>query len=158
MKGVAVTDVTDAPARLVSTFRTCGVRCRYRRQRKNAARGLRLFQCENRQPGRKGGIPQKAVARFRRNPVPSDPPFTTCRAAGLVGTGPFRLSRNPMYLGMASALTGLGILLGSVLPFLVLPAFMLVIQRMFIVHEEAQLAERFGAEFEDNSRRVRRWR
>jgi protein-S-isoprenylcysteine O-methyltransferase Ste14 len=75
----------------------------------------------------------------------------------LVTRGPFRVSRNPIYLGMVVFLLGLGILLGSVAPFIVVPLFVLLIDRRFIRAEEAMLARTFGASFEDYRRRVRRW-
>ena len=75
----------------------------------------------------------------------------------LVLEGPFRVTRNPIYLGMTLALTGVAILLGSLVPFLVVPFFAFLIDRRFIRAEEAMLARTFGAEFDDYSRRVRRW-
>lgn len=75
----------------------------------------------------------------------------------LVVDGPFRLTRNPIYLGMVLALVGFGVLLGSLTPFLVVPAFAFLIDQSFIQAEEAMLARKFGKQFEDYKRRVRRW-
>lgn len=79
------------------------------------------------------------------------------RPSTLVAHGPFRFSRNPMYLGMTLALLGIGLLLGSLAPVFVVPAFMLVMQAQFIVQEEADMLERFGDDYVEYSRRVRRW-
>jgi len=82
-------------------------------------------------------------------------PFTP--ATALVARGPFRVTRNPMYVGMTTILVGLGIALGDVVPLLVPPLFALVIDRRFIRREEEFLADRFGAPYREFCRRVRRW-
>jgi protein-S-isoprenylcysteine O-methyltransferase Ste14 len=75
----------------------------------------------------------------------------------LVVDGPYRYTRNPMYLGMLSILGGVGLLLGSTVPFVVIPVFALVITQRFILVEEAMLAKRFGAVYASYCRSVRRW-
>lgn len=82
-------------------------------------------------------------------------PFSESTA--LVTHGFYRFTRNPMYLGMVLVLFGVDVLLGSLTPFLVLPIFALLIQRRFIVHEEALLAAQFGKDYSDFKNRVRRW-
>src|SRR5262245_21890054 len=57
----------------------------------------------------------------------------------LVTSGPFQLSRNPIYLGMALILLGECIFFGSLTPFLVVPAFMILIQQSFIVPIEERM-------------------
>lgn len=75
----------------------------------------------------------------------------------LATTGPFRLSRNPMYLGMMILLCGVAIAMGSLTPVLVIPVFGILITRTFIVHEERGLERRFGEQYLEYKRRVRRW-
>jgi protein-S-isoprenylcysteine O-methyltransferase Ste14 len=75
----------------------------------------------------------------------------------LATDGPFRFSRNPIYLSMTMLLVGFALLLGSLTPFLVIPAFFLVIDKRFVPVEEAMLAQTFGAEFDAYRSRVRRW-
>lgn len=75
----------------------------------------------------------------------------------LVTHGFYRFTRNPMYLGMLLVLLGIVIVLGSVSPLLVLPFFVWVIQRRFIVHEESILEEKFGEQYREFKNRVRRW-
>ncbi len=82
-------------------------------------------------------------------------PFQESRS--LVVAGPFRISRNPMYLGMTLVLIGLAIFLGSISPWIAIPFFVLVIHRLFIPHEEAALADQFGAHYAQYRTRVRRW-
>jgi protein-S-isoprenylcysteine O-methyltransferase Ste14 len=75
----------------------------------------------------------------------------------LVTTGAYRLSRNPMYLGMAAVLAGIGLLLGSLLPLLVVPTFAVVMDVVFIRPEERMLRDAFGDSYLSYARRVRRW-
>ena len=82
-------------------------------------------------------------------------PFEETRR--LVLSGPYRFTRNPMYLGMVAVLTGVGLLLGSLSPFIVVPLFIFLIQRYFIQHEERILSNRFGDEYRKFAARVRRW-
>jgi protein-S-isoprenylcysteine O-methyltransferase Ste14 len=78
-------------------------------------------------------------------------------SSALVEDGPFRLTRNPMYLGLLLVLAGLWILLGTLGPLLVPPAFFWLLQARFVVHEEAHMERHFGARYLDYRRRVRRW-
>jgi protein-S-isoprenylcysteine O-methyltransferase Ste14 len=75
----------------------------------------------------------------------------------LVMDGPFRVSRNPMYLGMVVILVGVGLALRSLLPFVVVPMFALAIQWRFIVAEERALERDFGEAYRDYRETVRRW-
>ena len=78
-------------------------------------------------------------------------------ATVLVTEGPFRYSRNPIYAGMAAALLGFGITLGKLLPLLVVPAFVGLIQFHFIRREETELKATFGDDYQKYMKRVRRW-
>lgn len=78
-------------------------------------------------------------------------------ASTLVISGPFRISRNPIYLGFGLMLFGLAVSLGSSAPFAVLAAWVFFMNHLFIRHEEAALAARFGEAFAAYCRRVRRW-
>ena len=82
-------------------------------------------------------------------------PFS--EATTLVTGGPYRLTRNPMYLGMVGILAGTAIWLGSVTPWLVLPAFVAVIAERFIAPEEEMLARAFGERYARYRAAVRRW-
>jgi protein-S-isoprenylcysteine O-methyltransferase Ste14 len=75
----------------------------------------------------------------------------------LLTGGPFRLSRNPMYVGMTACLLGLAVLLGTALPFAVVPVFAVAMDRLFIVPEERAMVETFGGDYGAYRRRVRRW-
>jgi protein-S-isoprenylcysteine O-methyltransferase Ste14 len=74
----------------------------------------------------------------------------------LVTRGPFRISRNPMYLGFVLFLLGVAFLLGSLTPFGVIPMFISWIQIQFICVEEQMLAEQFGQDWLEYKAKVRR--
>lgn len=82
-------------------------------------------------------------------------PFHASRT--LVTTGVFRVSRNPMYLGMTLVLVGLAVTAGSATVWIVPPLFVLAIDLLLIRAEEAMLVERFGDDYDRYRRRVRRW-
>jgi len=75
----------------------------------------------------------------------------------LVTTGPFRYSRNPMYVGLLMILLGVAMTLGSLTPFLVPPIFAWVLSVRFIAMEEEKLERIFGEAYREYSGGVRRW-
>ena len=78
-------------------------------------------------------------------------------AATLVTTGPFRFSRNPIYLGDLVLLTGGALILDAPLALVLVPVLAAILSRRFIRPEEAMLRARFGPAFEAWSGRTRRW-
>lgn len=78
-------------------------------------------------------------------------------SSALVTVGVYRITRNPMYLGMVLFLTGIATAMGTLTPFLVIPLFAALINTRFILREERHLTEQFGQEYEDYRKRVRRW-
>jgi len=96
------------------------------------------------------------VALFRRarttvNPLKPD------ATSALVTSGIYRLTRNPMYLGLLFVLAGWAAYLAHLGACLVLPAFVLYLNRFQITPEERVLAARFGAEYSAYCAGVRRW-
>ncbi len=77
--------------------------------------------------------------------------------SALVETGLYRVTRNPMYLGMLLVLAGSAMLTGSLSPFLVLPVFFVIIRQRFVLREEALLEAQFGAQYRAFRERVPRW-
>lgn len=95
---------------------------------------------------------ERHFARAGTGVVPGSPVTT------LVRTGPFRFTRNPMYLGMTLALLGVALLFGTATGLIVPPIFGVVMQWRFIRREECMLRERFGeAAWNDYARSTRRW-
>jgi protein-S-isoprenylcysteine O-methyltransferase Ste14 len=95
-----------------------------------------------------------AAGLFRRagtNVRPWEP------ASALVVTGPYRKTRNPMYLGMTLLYFGLAVLLHSIVALLLLVAVLVVMQTQVIAREESYLEARFGDDYREYKKRVRRW-
>ena len=78
-------------------------------------------------------------------------------STALVTESIFRISRNPMYLGYVLLLAGAAVLMGSLTPFLVIPLFMILIEKLFIATEEKMLTAKFGQTYLDYQGHVRRW-
>ena len=70
---------------------------------------------------------------------------------------PYTWTRNPMYLGIVTALTGMAIFFGSIAMLLAPAVFFAVIDRMVIPREEETMARLFGQDYADYKNRVRRW-
>lgn len=75
----------------------------------------------------------------------------------LVTGGIFAFSRNPIYLADALILTGCALIWGAWPSLLLVPVFIVVITRRFVLGEEARLRAAFGARFDAYARSVRRW-
>lgn len=75
----------------------------------------------------------------------------------LVQSGIFSRVRNPIYLGDALVLTGLILNWNAVLSLPLIPIFVWVIEKRFIIPEEARLRRKFKADFARYEQKVRRW-
>jgi protein-S-isoprenylcysteine O-methyltransferase Ste14 len=102
------------------------------------------------------GIVIAAIISFRRA-LTTVNPLVPERASALIVSGVYRLSRNPMYLGMALILFGWAILLANALALTLVPVFVAWIDRFQIAPEEEALALRFGADFAAYKASTRRW-
>jgi len=90
-------------------------------------------------------------ARRRTTIIPNRP------AHSLVLDGPFRFTRNPLYLALALLTAGAGLWLNTWWVLILLIPAMVAVDRLVIAREEAYLRRRFGAEYEAFTHRVRRW-
>jgi protein-S-isoprenylcysteine O-methyltransferase Ste14 len=79
------------------------------------------------------------------------------KSSSLVSHGIYRITRNPMYVGMACFLSAWALFLDSPMTFLGVPLFMLYISRFQIVPEEKILTGLFGETFTHYQTQVRRW-
>jgi protein-S-isoprenylcysteine O-methyltransferase Ste14 len=84
--------------------------------------------------------------------VPTSMPTTT-----IVDAGPYRFTRNPIYLSMALGLVGLAIAFDTLWLLIALVPFALVIHYGVIAREEAYLERKFGDVYRRYRARVRRW-
>lgn len=89
--------------------------------------------------------------RFRTRPEPWQPD------RALIASGVYKLSRNPMYLGMALLCLGIAMLFKSLAGVILVGVALMVIDRYVVAREEAYLARRFGAEYDAYRAKARRW-
>ena len=82
-------------------------------------------------------------------------PFHT--PSTLVVEGPYKFTRNPIYLSVVIIFFGLAILLGSLTLFIIAIALFIIFWTWFISWEEKRLEEEFGEEYLEYKGRVRRW-
>lgn len=75
----------------------------------------------------------------------------------LVTGGPFRFTRNPMYLGIVILMIGLSLLIGTVAVFIADAVFLLWANFVSIPYEEEKMERQFGDGYRAYKRRVRRW-
>ena len=95
-----------------------------------------------------------SIGRFRRvhtSLIPIRPAKT------LVMAGPYRYTRNPMYVSLALLTIAAGLFLTTWWPILLLVPTLVIVQQVVIRPEERYLRRRFGADYEAYTRRVRRW-
>lgn len=97
-----------------------------------------------------------ALQRFRSSGTTVDP-LRPERATALVASGPFALTRNPMYVGMAGLLVAHAVLRGAVVALVPAAAFVAVIDRVQIPPEESAMEGIFGDEYRAYRDRVPRW-
>jgi protein-S-isoprenylcysteine O-methyltransferase Ste14 len=96
----------------------------------------------------------RAMLSFRRHRTP----FNPARAAErLVTDGPYRFTRNPMYLGMACAYAGAAVAAEALWSLALLAPVLLIVDRLIIPKEEAHLTASFGEDYRRYRARVRRW-
>ena len=103
-----------------------------------------------------GGLSLMLVAwrQFKKRDTavcPTDTP------SSLVTDGVFRVSRNPMYLGILITLVGFALIAGSIPFYLAVIAWFVVMDRAFCPYEEEKLTDLFADRYVDYCDRVRRW-
>ena len=96
------------------------------------------------------------VAAFRRVGTTVNP-LRPEKASSLVVSGVYGVTRNPIYLGLLLVLIAWALLLSNILGLLLLPVFILYMNRFQIGPEEAALTSVFGPDFTTYKSRVRRW-
>ena len=96
------------------------------------------------------------VVAFRKAKTTVNPtnPETT---STVVASGVYAVSRNPMYVGFLLILAGWAVFLGHAFSFVLLPVFILYMNRFQIIPEERALSARFGSEYTAYMQSVRRW-
>ncbi len=78
-------------------------------------------------------------------------------ASSLQTTGIYKISRNPMYVGLAIVYLGITCLIGNWWNIILFPLLLLIVQEYIIKREEKYLELEFGNDYEEYTRKVRRW-
>ena len=81
-----------------------------------------------------------------------DRPVTT-----IVTAGPYRFSRNPMYVSLCALQVGIALLIDGLMPLILVIPLVLVLHFGVIRREEIYLATKFGEDYLSFKNRVRRW-
>jgi len=95
-----------------------------------------------------------ALLTFRGHRTTPEPHGTP---TAMVEDGPYRFTRNPMYLSLVILLTGFALLLDSLWVLVLVPVLAALLDRLIIPGEEARLRGIFGEPYTGYTRRVRRW-
>ncbi len=99
-------------------------------------------------------LPASGAALFRRGRTSVLPVRPT---TALVTSGPYRLTRNPMYVGFGLIHAGLALRRRSTWALLMLGPVLVAVDRVVVQREERYLERTFGAEYRSYAQRVRRW-
>jgi protein-S-isoprenylcysteine O-methyltransferase Ste14 len=102
------------------------------------------------------GVALAGVLEFRRARTTVNP-LSPDRASAVVVSGIYRLTRNPMYVGLAATLAAVAAWRSSLPGYLLVIGFCAYLTRYQIRPEERALQAAFGAEFDAYMARVRRW-
>jgi protein-S-isoprenylcysteine O-methyltransferase Ste14 len=98
-----------------------------------------------------GAWGDRTMHRAGTNVHPSKP------ALALVEAGPFRFSRNPLYLGLTLIYAGVALLIPAVWPLLLLVPVLAVMTWGVVLREERYLERKFGESYRSYKARTRRW-
>ncbi len=101
-----------------------------------------------------GVVVTSAIREMRRADTPVNPTEPT---KALVVEGPFRFTRNPLYLSLTLLYAGIASLVNALWAMLLLPVVLIVMNRGVIDREERYLERKFGKEYLGYKARVRRW-
>ena len=94
------------------------------------------------------------ILTFRRHHTSIIPHYP---ASTIVTSGPYRFTRNPMYIGLSVFYSGVALLLDSWWTFALLLLVVAIVDRQVIAREERYLASAFATEYGSYRVRVRRW-
>lgn len=100
------------------------------------------------------GLAFSAAGQFMRVHTTLDPHGSTTE---IITGGPYRFSRNPIYLGFVCLLIGLSFAFRTYWGAVLSPLLMLSLYQLVIKHEEAYLEKKFGDIYTSYKSRVRRW-
>lgn len=95
-----------------------------------------------------------AIREMKGHGTPLEPGSVPLR---LVRSGPFRFTRNPLYLAQLLVLTAIALAVNSIWFLGAVPVLLLLLDRLIVVREERVIRETFGTEYANYVKAVRRW-
>ena len=98
------------------------------------------------------GISAEQAMRHAGTNIRPDRPTTA-----IVDSGPFRFTRNPLYMAAICGYLGIALLVNSIWPILLLLPMLILLQEGVVKREERYLERKFGDDYLNYRRRVRRW-
>ncbi|HLO15814.1 MAG TPA: isoprenylcysteine carboxylmethyltransferase family protein [Anaerolineales bacterium] len=100
------------------------------------------------------GLPFSAANQFMKAHTTLDPHSSVSQ---IVTRGPYRFSRNPIYLGFVCFLIGITLIFRTYWGLILSPLFIVLLNMLVIKYEEAYLEKKFGEVYTSYKSRVRRW-
>ena len=100
------------------------------------------------------GLSTSAATRFMQARTTLDPHGSV---SNIVTSGPYRFTRNPIYVGLVCFLIGFPLIFKSYWGVILSPVFIVLMNTLVIQHEEAYLEKKFGEAYTSYKSRVRRW-
>ena len=100
------------------------------------------------------GLAFSAASQFMRAHTTLDPHGSVIE---IVTSGPYRFSRNPIYLGFVCLLIGFPFIFRSYWGLILSPVLMVSLYQLVVKHEETYLEKKFGDMYTSYTSRVRRW-
>ena len=100
------------------------------------------------------GLALSAINQFRKAQTTVDPHGSVSK---IVTSGPYRFTRNPIYLGLVCLLIGFPLIFRSYWGLILSVVFIMLMNTLVIQHEEAYLEKKFGDVYAGYKSRVRRW-
>jgi protein-S-isoprenylcysteine O-methyltransferase Ste14 len=94
---------------------------------------------------------RRTMVKAGTNVIPNKPTLA------IVTQGPFRYTRNPLYIGATLVYTGLALIFNSFWPLVLLPPLLVVMHLGVVRREERYLEAKFGTQYLDYKESVRRW-
>lgn len=83
--------------------------------------------------------------------------YGACRVRALIVNGPFRFTRNPLFVGLVLLYAGISVAINAPWPLLFLPVVVILLHWGVIIPEECYLENKFGDEYRKYKNQVRRW-
>ena len=97
-----------------------------------------------------------SINKFKKNRTTISP-LKPNKTSSLITSGIYNYTRNPMYLGLLLILISTALFIKNFISFLIIPLFVIFINKNQILPEEQILENIFGEEYRNYTKKVKRW-